>query len=149
MLKAYRGRLKRPNKPPPVQFCSSLTQAPGIENPGQPSAGHEHIARNQIAMVHYITGRAARQGAHGFPYPAQPRDIEQLAAARKAGLHQLVVRAQVTSATLSAERPAAGAERAHAAYELGQVAANAADPPGSSSTAVVPGSQVCTAHGSG
>ena len=72
-------------------------------------------------MAHHVTARAARQLAQVLPHPAQPRNVQQFLAGGEAGLHPGVMRAQVASPARAAERPAASADRAHPADELGEV----------------------------
>lgn len=87
-------------------------EAAHVENPRKPTGGHEHVARNQIAMGHDVLGRTSRQIAQSRPDAAKSRDIQELLTVRETGLHPRVMGLQVASSACAGERAATRVDRA-------------------------------------
>ena len=131
-----------------VEGWVSGSEAAHIEDSDQTPVGHQHVAGNQIAVCHDV-GCGTRQLPHHCPQLTKSWKVENLLTLAKACLDPGVVRLQVTATTLSTKRPAASVDCADACHELSEVMGERNSGTGVVSVATMPGSHVCTAHGSG
>ena len=115
-----------------VQCRVGRTEPADVQHAGQPPGGDQHVAGNQVAVVHHVGGRSPRQLPQPRPLAAQPRHVQQPLAALEAGLQPRVVIMQVAAAAGAGERPARGCRStARPGMNSARSSANATDSPGS------------------
>src|SRR5579859_8196993 len=92
-----------------------------VDDPGQSAVRDEQVAGDQVAVGHRVGGRSW-QVPVAFPAAAEFSDVEDPGAAPQAGVHPGIMGPEVTPAIFPIEGAATGADSAHAADEVGEVA---------------------------
>ena len=128
------------------------SKAATVEHAHEPTACDEEIGRDQVAVTHDVRVDLG-QLPELRPQRPQRCDVEQGDAVAKARVDPLVVVGEVSAAQVLPRappnrRPRVSAARS-AATNAARPSANGSDPAGSALVASLPGSQVCTLHGSG